>query len=85
MRDSDNRNSRDSFYNYNIPAPKNKVLKSFPNVVFPQMWNSLDSMHQSTESHKVFKSDLSEFLLKSYENFVTCDDLSCIECRDSIE
>ena len=45
MRESDNRNSRDSFYNYKISEPKNKVLLSFPSVVFPQMWNSLDSIH----------------------------------------
>ena len=83
MRESDDRNSRDSFYNYKILTPKNKLLLSFPNVYFPQIWNSLDSVYQSIESHNVFKKDLTQFLLKTYENFVTCDDLSCLECRDA--
>ena len=84
MRESNDRGGRDSFYNFKIVPPKSRSLNSFPRVVFLPIWNSLSSVHQSTGSHKLFKSNLKETLLGDCENFVTCDNLLCEECRNVI-
>ena len=67
-----------------METPQNKALNTFPRVVFLPIWNSLSSLLQSTESHKVFKNDLQKDLIKKYGDFVTCEDLLCEECRDNI-
>ena len=83
MRESENRNSRDGFYNFEIIPPKQKNLNNFPRHVFLPIWNGLSSMYQSTVSHKHFKSELLKALLQKYETFVTYDNLLCDECKDS--
>ena len=83
LRDTDNMENRDSFYNYEVCKPKFKCLNCFPVVVFPQIWNSLSSIYQSTDSFKVFKKDLKKFYVDKYSEFVSCDNLLCDECIDS--
>ena len=83
MRESDDRNSRDGFYNFTISTPNQNNLNSFPRVVFLPIWNGLSSTYQSTVNHKHFKTELTKVLFKKYETFVACDNLLCDECRDS--
>ena len=81
LSDTDERNNRDAFYNYKVTNPKMKALNRFPRVVFPQLWNSLSSLLQSTGTHKIFKSDLKKALIENNGNFVACDNLQCTECK----
>ena len=83
LRETDDRNNRDSFYNFKVETPKNKALNTFPRVVFLPIWNSLSSLLQSTESHKVFKNDLQKDLVARYGDFVSCDNILCEECRNN--
>ena len=53
LSDTDERNNRDAFYNYKVTNPKMKALNRFPRVVFPQLWNSLSPLLQSTGTHKI--------------------------------
>ena len=81
LRETDQHNNRDSFYNFKVEAPKNKALNTFPRVVFLPIWNSLGSILQSTESHKVFKNNLQKDLISKYGEFVSCENILCEECR----
>ena len=80
MRDTDDRNSRDSFYNYSVSVPIKKSLSIFPRVIFIPVWNSLSSVLQCIESHKCFKSDCMKEILNRYGEFRECDNLNCEEC-----
>ena len=82
LSDTDERNNRDAFYNYKMTNPKHKALNRFPRVVFPQLWNSLSSLLQSTISHKIFKNELKKALIENYGEFVACDNLQCTECKN---
>ena len=79
LRETDERNNRDSFYHFKVETPQNKALNTFPRVVFLPIWNSISSLLQSTESHRVFKNDLQTDLIKKYSDFVTCENLLCEE------
>ena len=80
MRNTDDRNSRDSFYNYSVSIPIKKSLSVFPRVVFIPIWNRLSSVLQCIESHKYFKADCMEEILNRYGEFRECDNLNCEEC-----
>ena len=84
LRDTEERNTRDDFYNYKVNTPINNSLICFPRVLFPPVWNSLSSLYQSTESHKVFKKDLRKDILSKYEEFVSCENILCEECRANL-
>ena len=83
LKETDDRNNRDSFYNFKVETPANKALNTLPRVVFLPIWNSLSSLLQSTESHKVFKNDLQKDLIAKYGEFVSCENILCEECRDN--
>ena len=83
LRDSEDIGIRDSFYNYKINPPKSKSLNNFPRIVFLPIWNSLSSIYQSTDSHKHFKNELLKSMLSEYEQFIACDNILCVECRDA--
>ena len=85
LRDSEDLGNRDAFYNFKINPPKNKSLNNFPRIVYLPIWNSLNSVYQSTESPKHFKNELLKSILSEYEQFVACDDIQCDECRDAFE
>ena len=80
IRETEERNVRDDFYNYEVSVPIKKSITHFPRVIFPPIWNSLNSQYQCTESHKVFKNDCKSFILSEYGEFSGCDDLSCPQC-----
>ena len=83
IRNTVERNSRDCFYNYVTNVPVRKGLANFPSVIFIPIWNSMSSYHQSTLSHKIFKSDYKKDILDKYSESEPCDNLNCEECGNS--
>ena len=82
LSETEERNNRDAFYNFTVTNPKYKALNRFPRVVFPPLWNSLNSLLQSTSKHKIFKNELKKALIDNYGEFTVCDNLSCKECQN---
>ena len=80
LRETEDMNNRNSFYNFSVSVPIKKSIAQFPRVIFPPIWNGLSSLHQSTESQKCFKKDLKNEMLSKYSEFDVCDNLACIEC-----
>ena len=81
IRNTDELNVRDSFYNFSVSIPLRKGLANFPRSIFIPIWNSLPSIHQCTVAHKEFKTNYKKDILAKYAEFESCDNLSCMECR----
>ena len=82
IRDTDDRNNRDSFYNLTVNIPIKKCLANFPSVTFVPIWNNVPSSLQCNLSHKVFKSEFKNYTINQYGHFLVCDNLNCEECEN---
>ena len=83
MRNTDQHNIiRDSYYNFSVSIPVRKGLGNFPRAIFIPTWNGLSSVHQSTDSLKIFKVEYRKEILAKYDEFESCDVVGCVECRE---
>ena len=83
MRETEDRDSRDNYYNYKVCIPSTRLINSFPRVVFLPIWNGLSSEYQCIQSHKVFSKDCKTSFVDKYADFAGCDNLSCAECKSN--
>ena len=63
-----------------VQAPKVKCLESFPNVMFPKVWNSLDSNIRLSNSCKTVKTKIKEQSFDYYNQF-SCNKNRCYVCK----
>ena len=84
MRDTEDRNNRDSYFNYAVSVPVKKSLLNFPRVIFIPIWNALPSKLQCIESHKVFKKESKNNILDGYSEIVDCENPNCDDCLNAM-
>ena len=63
-----------------VQAPKVKCLETFPNVMFPKVWNSLDSNIRLSNSCKTVKTKIKEQSFDYYNQF-SCNKNRCYVCK----
>ena len=83
LRETEDLQTRDSYYDYQVSLPIRKSITNFPRVIFIPIWNSLSSQYQSTASHEVFKKECKNMFLEKYNDFESCENLLCPECSSS--
>ena len=72
--------SSDRVVKLSTQAPKLKTLEKFPNVMFPRIWNNLDSSTRLSNSCKAVKKAIRNNCLNQYERF-TCNKNKCYVCN----
>ena len=82
IRNTEERNNRDSFYKFTVNIPIKKCLATFPRVTYITIWNNVPSSIQCNLSHKVFKSEYKKDIINKYGHFLVCENLSCEECEN---
>jgi hypothetical protein len=60
--------------------PKLKALESFPNVMFPKIWNDLDNSIRLSNTCKTLKLAIKEKSIQKYKNF-QCMKNKCYVCK----
>ena len=74
--------SSDRVVKLTIQVPKSKAMETFPNVMFPKVWNNLDSSIRLSNSCKVVKSKIKKQSNDSYKLF-QCNKNKCYVCKKS--
>ena len=57
-----------------------KFLEQFQSYFLPKIWNNNSLFLKLIQSHKSFKKECFESLIKSYASHVRCDDYMCQDC-----
>ena len=63
-----------------IQVPKLKCIETFPNVMFPKIWNNLDSNVRLSSSCNIVKNKIKQQSFESYNNF-RCTKNKCYVCK----
>ena len=66
---------------FTLEKAKSKYFHQFPDYFLPRTWNSNSLFLKLTESKNVFKKELYNNLIKSFEEHVRCFDLTCPDCN----
>jgi len=74
--------SSDRVVKLSIQAPKLKALEKFPNVMFPRIWNNLNSNIRLSNSCKAVKRSIRDNSLNQYKMF-SCNKNKCYVCNRS--
>ena len=74
--------SSDRVVKLTIQVPKSKAMETFTNVMFPKVWNNLDSSIRLSNSCKVVKSKIKKQSNDSYRLF-QCNKNKCYVCKKS--
>ena len=74
--------SSDRVVKLSIQAPKLKALEKFPNVMFPRVWNNLNSSIRLSNSCKAVKRSIRNNSLNQYKIF-SCNKNKCYVCNRS--
>jgi len=63
-----------------VEKPKLKAIETFPNVIFPKVWNNLESSVRLSNSCKVVKNSIKNKSFESY-NLFQCNKNKCYVCK----
>ena len=79
QRNTDQIVIRNGHDNYVVSKPKSKSINNFPQPKFIPIWNGLTDTIKATQSHNVFKKQIKESFLDTYQ--MNCDLPNCEYCE----